>query len=734
MTSKYSFGSRAMSYRRGARRLGLCVFALAAFAVTQAQDNAQQTGTAPDKSSPDKIVGGYVVHQSIDLGGHIQEQSGSPQMWATLVNIYSGARVLDQSLTMRAVDPGHAIFFDRLSSYSYGYGGDPINVTYLNMSKGRLYDFHASYRRYRQYFDYDLLANPLIPPQSTPYVPWLDSPHLYNTLRQMTDYQLTLFPLSHVSVRFGYNHNINQGPSYSSTHLGADPWLYQNWRNSTDTWNGTVDWKPDPKTTISYDEFVTHYKGNTIWTLAGLDYTLSNGQPVSLGVDLSSVWAAPCASPFNPDGTVNPKCNANLAYSRVQPTRTIFPTEQVRLQSSDIPHLTLNGRLAYTGANSTLNGYNEYFNGFISRTSQRGYLETGSAKVQHVNVNGDFALEWEITPKIRASDVYDFWYFRDPGINSFTTTSYTGTSMLLPPTSSSTTTTPDQQFLNQKTSTNTTVLAWDVAPRATLSFGYRYRAREIRDSGGDVIPIHENWGLFGAALRPLPDLRINFNFAGMYADKSFTRIDPRQLYQYIVRASYRPRNWISASGTINIFNSQDNVATVNHIEHNRNYSFGVSIIPNEKWSIDMNYSYNNVYSTTLECYASTPAPPTAGVAPPVCAEAGTPYSSNGYYSAPTNFGFIGFTLSPISRLQAKAGYRMSAVDGSFQQINIRQVPGSLQSQWQSPYGGLYFKIAPKWTWKGDWNYYSYGEGTPIGPTLPRSFRGNVYTLAVNYAF
>jgi len=733
MTSKYSFGYRAMSYGRGARRSGLCAIALAAFAVAQAQNNAQQAGTSADKDTG-KTVGGYVIHQSIDIGGHIEEKSGSNAMYATLVNIYSGARMLDQSLTMRAVDPGHALIFDRLSSTSYGYGGDPINVTYLNMSKGRLYDFRASYRRYRQYFDYNLLANPLIPPQSTPFVPWLDSPHLYNTLRQMTDYQLTLFPLSVVSVRVGYNHNINQGPSYSSTHLGNDPWLYQNWRNSTDNWNASVNWKPDPKTTISYDQFVTHYKGNTIWTLAGLNNVLPNGQPVALGVDLSSVWNAPCSAPFNANGTVNPKCSAALEYRRVQPTRTLFPTEQVRLQSSYIPHLTLNGRLAYTGANSSLNGYDESFNGLITRSSQRGYLETGSARVQHVNINGDFALEWEITPKIRASDVYDFWAVREPGINTFTTTSYTGSSMLLPPTSSSTSTAADQQWLNQKTSTNTTVLAWDVAPKATLSVGYRYRARRITDAGGDSIPIHENWGLFGAILRPLPELRINFDFAGMYADNSFTRLDPRQLYQYIARASYKPRSWISVSGAINIFESRDNIQTVNHKEHNRDYSFGMSIMPSEKWSIDMNYSYNDVYSTTLLCYPSTPPPPSAGPVPSVCSDAGTPYSSNGYYSAPTNFGFIGFTFSPISRLHAKAGYRMSSVDGSSDAINIRQVPGSLQSQWQSPYGGIYFQIAPKWTWKGDWNYYGYGEGTPIGPTLPRSFRGNVYTLAVNYAF
>ena len=178
-----------MRYRRGAWRLGLYVFALAVVAVSRAQNNAPTPAT-DNAASPDKVVGGYLIHQSIDIGGHIQEQSGSPQMWATLVNIYSGARVLDQSLTMRAVDPARAIVFDRLSSASYGYGGDPINVTYLNMSKGRLYDFAASYRRYRQYFDYDLLANPLIPPQSTPYVPSLDSPHLYNTLRQITDFEM----------------------------------------------------------------------------------------------------------------------------------------------------------------------------------------------------------------------------------------------------------------------------------------------------------------------------------------------------------------------------------------------------------------------------------------------------------------------------------------------------------------------------------------------------------------
>src|SRR5262249_23031161 len=97
--------------------------------------------------------------------------------------------------------------------------------TLLNVSKGRIYDFHGSFRRYRQYFDYDLLANPLIPSESNPFVSLLNSPHSYNTVRRITDLNVTFAPLSRVSFRAGYNHNINQGPSYSSVHEGTDALL-----------------------------------------------------------------------------------------------------------------------------------------------------------------------------------------------------------------------------------------------------------------------------------------------------------------------------------------------------------------------------------------------------------------------------------------------------------------------------------------------------------------------------
>ncbi len=687
----------------------------------------------PTPEPEDKIIKGYITHQSIELGGHIVEQSGSGAMYDTLVNLQSGPRILNQSLTMHATGPSHPIFFDDLSTSSFGYGGDPINVTLLNVSKGRIYDFHGSYRRDRQYFDYDLLANPLIPPNSEPFVPSLNSPHLFNTVRQITDLNLTLAPLSRVSFRAGYNHNINQGPSYSSVHEGTDALLLQNWRNSTDAYIAGIDWKPDYKSTFSYDQFITYYKGNTNWQLSGLNYSLSNGAPVSLGLNMSSVWGTPCSAPFNSDGTVNPSCNAYLAYTRSSPTRTLFPTEQFRFQSQAVPNFKFNGRVLYNGTTSNLYNYNEFFNGFTSRGTVRQTIVSGSARARRINVNGDIGFVWQLSPKISATEVYDFWYFRIHGENSLTETDYTGASMLVPPGNPTTTTTPDSQFLNQETNSTTTSLAWDVTARARVSVGYRYRSQTIAQIG-DITPINQNWGLFGASLRPNSQLRINFNFDGMYADNAFTRISPRQLQHYVGRATYQPRSWLNFSGAVNIYEARNNVQTVNHLEHNRNFSFGASIAPGEKWSTDLSYSYNSAFSSTILCYASTPAPPTAGVAPPVCAQAGTPLLSSGYYNAPTQFGSVGFVFTPISRLHAKAGYRISAVNGSTDAMNVRQVNGSLQSYYQTPYAELLFDLETKWKWKADYNFYGYGEGLPIGPTLPRNFHGNVITLSVNYAF
>ncbi len=60
-----------------------------------------------------KDIGGFQVTQSIEFGGRINDTTGSTAMYDTLVNYQSGARILEQSLTMQAKD--HEEIFDTLT-------------------------------------------------------------------------------------------------------------------------------------------------------------------------------------------------------------------------------------------------------------------------------------------------------------------------------------------------------------------------------------------------------------------------------------------------------------------------------------------------------------------------------------------------------------------------------------------------------------------------------------------
>ncbi len=703
--------------------------------------SAQET-----KTPKETIIDGYAVHQSIDLGGRIASYSGSGSMYDTLVNMQSGPRVLTQTLEMHAVAKARYPFFDRLTTSSAGYGGDPNDFTLLRMSKGKIYDFQGLFRRDRYYSDYNLLDNPLVPAGVTsngytfPQVQ--QSPHLFNTVRRMTDVNLTLAPLSKVSFRAGYSQNINQGPSYSSVHFGTEAHLLQNWRNSTDVWLGAVDWKPFTRTLLTYAEHIVHYKGNTNWQLADANLQLANGTPVSLGFDnvippACTGGGAILSNSTNPP-TANPTCSGYLQYTRVAPIRTLVPTEEFSFQSSDIKNLQMNGHFSYTGASMTMPNYVEFFNGEETRTRHRQVTVTGYGKAARVNVSGDFGAVWEVSRKFSLSEQYDLWYFRQPARGYFSEVDQAGTSMLVAPGPAlAPVITENNNFLGMKTVTNTVVAAWDPTSRASLSIGYRYRLRSIdlaSDEPHSLVDIHENGGLMGVVLRPTIRWRINGNVEVAYADKAYTRISPRQLQHYKVRSTYKPRDWATISGTYNDLERRDNVYLVNHLDHNRSATLGASLMPNDHYGLELNYGYLDVFSQTDLCFADTPAPAGA-VHVPAGTDCGTNiYLGSGYYDAPTEYGSIGITLAPVQSFHATMGYRMSAANGKTEFLNPRQVPGSLQSQYQTPYGTVAWTIASGWAVRAEWNYYGYGEGTPIGPTSPRSFRGNLYTLSMHHEF
>ena len=74
-----------------------------------------ETKHATPAESNGKVIGGYLVHQEIELGGRIVvDKTGSEAMWATMVNQSTGLRVLNQYLDMHSMNPSKTPFFDKI--------------------------------------------------------------------------------------------------------------------------------------------------------------------------------------------------------------------------------------------------------------------------------------------------------------------------------------------------------------------------------------------------------------------------------------------------------------------------------------------------------------------------------------------------------------------------------------------------------------------------------------------
>jgi len=734
----------------------------------------------PSESTP-KIMGGYLVHQTVELGGRIvANKEGSDAMWSTMVNQGTGMRVIGHNLELHSVNPSKTPFFDTLTTSSFGYGGDPYDVSRLNISKGRIYDFAGSFRRDRNYFDYNLLANSLLGP--TALVPEPDSLHLFNTVRRNTDTLLTLMPLSRISFRAEFNHGTHEGPSYTTVHDGGDVQLAQWFRNSSDNYIGGVDPKLAKRTTLSYDQYYVFYKGDTTFQLAGANYQvgqLTPGTPPSiapsgvmesLGVDTLSpakcgVATAHTSTTEIYNGLANPYCSGSTVMSEVAPTRTTFPTEQLRFSSHYWDRVAMNGRVTYSGGVSNVYNFNETFTGLLSRTSVRQEIDTGGlgngqlAHNKRVNVNADYGIEAELSKYVSVSDAFSFWDFRVPGSNSMTSTVYTDTNTppsILDPLSSITpqvTTTHNTAFINQKNTGNTILGIFNVTPEFKLSGGWRFNSRNIVDSGDDDLTWHQNWLLLGAVVQPSHAFRLNVNYDAMRSknansdtpSNTYTREAPDVINHLRMRATVIPAKWINFAVTGNDYSAKNDDPLVNHVEHNHDVSFATQIIPMETLSLDFNYAHDDVFSATDLCYvyiatATAPLPPGATNAGTCVPTAANPtatsnlYLGSGYYNAPTNYVSGALNYAPSKYFRFNGGARVNSLNGQAEQLNPLMVPGALQSKVVSPFADLLINVAQQWSWHGNWIHHGYSEGGPVGTTAPRDFHGDVVTLGVKYAF
>jgi len=318
--------------------------------------------------------GNYNVKQAFEFGYRFTDFTGSQAVFGSFVNFNDGPRLLEHTLEMRSLNH-QGWLFDNFYLTSMGYGGDPNNFSRLRMYKNKWYNFNANFRLDRNRWDYNLLANPLNPTTSSPFVPVTDSPHRFDTVRRMGDYNLTLFPQSRVRLRMGYARSIHEGPSVYTVRAGTEAVAFQGWKTTLNSYTMGLDFKFIPKTNVSYDQFLHYYKGDTTWAITDFPYQLSNGTPVNLGLPFNTVAGQPCARPLTSTTTTPPTadatCNSFILYNMSGNVRTTYPTEQLSFQSNYFKNLDLAGRFAYSSSDHAIPSFRENFDGRYVRLNGR---------------------------------------------------------------------------------------------------------------------------------------------------------------------------------------------------------------------------------------------------------------------------------------------------------------------------------------------------------------------------
>jgi len=719
-----------------------------------------QSSSDQDSTQEGVSAGGYTIHSSTEIGYRFTDRTGSQGVYSTLVNLHQGPRLLDADLSMQSQNHD-GVLFDDLFISSFGWGGDPDNAARVRADKDKWYNFQASFRRDQNFFDYDLLANPLNPPTSTPSVPILDSPHEFATVRRMSDIDLTLLPQSKLSFRLGYARNNMTGASFSSIHDGTDALLSQPWNTTLNSYRIGVDWKVAPHTVVSYDQFLDYFKGDTDYSLfPTFPASLPGGSTVYLGLPFDTANRFPCSprgpSLINPSGVLtNISCNGYFSYSLLQRVRTSIPTERISLRSNYWDRLDVTASYSYSDAYMTT-PLAESFNGLISRTGTRAFDGTGTGSAHRISDVVDLGATLHLTRQLRLVNKFYFWAYRIPENGNFTeidnnVPGISNTNPCAPPactlltplsgTAPVTSNTLTQSSFNQDWVRNQTELDWDITSKIGARIGYRYGDQKFKhfiDFAGDEdrFNIHEYTALVGAWARPTKTLRLNFDLEQTTYDNVIVRIEPRRESRVRFQTNYTPRPWATLGGSINILEDSNGDSLTSYLGHNRNYGFNASLTPREWFALDLAYNYNDFLQNAFICFNDS------DVTLPVVANAGScaaldpanPLLTNSFYINHNHFGMFTFRVKPIKRVTTRLGYSITSVDGSTPQFNALQPLGPLDYKYQQPVADLGVDLGHNLTWNTSWNYYQYAEGSFVGPTASRYFHTNNATLSLRYAF
>jgi hypothetical protein len=113
---------------------------------------------------------------------------------------------------------------------------------------------------------------------------------------------------------------------------------------------------------------------------------------------------------------------------------------------------------------------------------------------------------------------------------------------------------------------------------------------------------------------------------------------------------------------------------------------------------------------------------------------GSPFAAGlSFYTENAHSGGGGLLFHPFPRVTTGIGYTITSSVGSTLILNPNAPLGPLSYNYHLPQATLAIDLSKHLIYKTGWNFYDYNEKSDPGPTAPRNFRGNVFTLSMRYS-
>jgi hypothetical protein len=493
---------------------------------------------------------GYNIRQSFELGYRWRTIDGSDTGYRSMVNFGGGIRLLSTSLSVQSRE-GHGRLFDQIILNTQGLGNDPYQFANFRIEKNRLYRYDLTWR-------------------SNAYVnPGLRAPsgqHPMDTVRDLQDQNVTLFPQGAIRFFAGYSRNTQTGPGISTInlfdqHRGDVFPIFANIRRQQNEYR------------VGSEIRVLGFRLNLMHTWVNF----KEDTPFSL------TGQTPGLNPN--DATALASFRRSEPYHGNSPYWRAFLYRESKFWAANGRFTYVGGRRAFvtdelaTGANS------------LGTPVQRQVLSFGDSTRPAITGNMTFSLF--PTSNVTITNQTSLYHFRMQGNNWFAQFDNNGTPF--PVTSF--------EFLGIRTISNSTDAEARFGKRFAIHAGYVYDDRRIRSiqgfetpanpaSAADRAPIEQtnqlHAGVLGLRIKPARALSINADAEIGRAGNPFYPVSERNYQALRGRIEYKLRRFRIAAYTKTYYNT-NGVSLAEYSSRSRTYGIDASWNARSWFSIDLGY-------------------------------------------------------------------------------------------------------------------------------------------------